>query len=305
MNRNNNFSVLPFYRNIDEQDSRRNYAYGEKYPLYTPLGSVPPFQIVRKHNAATVTAATLFRADRTMQADILASLRTAGLKVKQYADYNYDIVVFPSIGQMNITTEDGMYYIRLRMSDGMLYYSDIFTVSAITSGCLMLQWWDRDDLVMEDGRIAYIDENDEVDFRNTLWLNTQLGKPDYEFEEQGETRDGYFFPEKMISEKVYKCNFLAPEYLCDVMRLIRLSDYVVLVDQYGNTYRCDTFLCTPKWQEQGNLANVEVEFTCNTVVKKIGKAYIDTVTDDDFNIDFNNDFDIMVEENDVVVEENE
>jgi hypothetical protein len=124
-------------------------------------------------------------------------------------------------------------------------------------------------------------------------------------EEQGETRDGYFFPEKMISEKVYKCNFLAPEYLCDVMRLIRLSDHVVLVDQYGNTYRCDTFLCTPKWQEQGNLANVEVEFTCNTVVKKIGKQYVEPGTDDDFNIDFNNDFDIMVEENDVMVEENE
>ena len=305
MNQSNNISVLPFYKNVDEQDRFRNYAYGETYPLYTPLGSVPPFQIVRRHNSATVTAATLFRTDRTMQADILAALQTAGLQVKQYATYRYDIVVFPSLGQMNITTEEGMYYIRLRMSDGTLYYSDIFVVSAITEGCLMLQWWDRDDLVMEDGRIAYIDSNDEVDFRNTLWLNTQLGKPDYEFEEQGETRDGYFFPEKMISEKVYKCNFLAPEYLCDVMRLIRLSDYVVLVDQYGNSYRCDTFLCTPKWQEQGNLANVEVEFTCNTVVKKIGKGYIEPGTDYDFNIDFNNDFDIMVEENDVMVEENE
>jgi hypothetical protein len=296
MNQSNNISILPFYRSIDEQDSRRNYAYGEKYPLYTPLGSVPPFQIVRRHNSATVTAATLFRTDRTMQADILASLQSAGLKVRQYADYNYDIVVFPSLGQMNITTEEGMYYIRLRMSDSTLYYSDIFTVSAITSGCLMLQWWDMSDLIMDGGRIAYVNSIDEVDYRNTLWLNTQLGKPDYEFEEQGETRDGYFFPEKMISEKVYKCNFLAPEYLCDVMRLIRLSDNVVVVDQYGNNYRCDTFLCTPKWQEQGNLANVEVEFTCDTVVKKIGRGY---AVDDsaDFNNDFNNDFDVVTVEN--------
>jgi hypothetical protein len=273
MNQSNNISVLPFYRNIDEQDSRRNYAYGEKYPLYTPLGSVPPFQIVRRHNSATVTAATLFRTDRTMQADILAPLQTAGLQVKQYATYRYDIVVFPSLGQMNITTEEGMYYIRLRMSDGTLYYSDIFVVSAITEGCLMLQWWDRDDLMMEDGRIAYIDENDEVDFRNTLWLNTQLGKPDYEFEEQGETRDGYFFPEKMISEKTYKFNFLANEPLCDVMRLARMSDYVRVTDRYGNVYNCDTFLITPKWEVQGNVASVEAEFQTNIVAKRIGRNF--------------------------------
>lgn len=295
MNQSNNISVLPFYKNVDEQDRFRNYAYGETYPLYTPLGSVPPFQIVRNHNAATVTAAHLFRADRTLQADILAQMRTSGLKVKQYAEYKYDIVVFPSLGLMNITVEEGMYYIRLRMSDGTLYYSDIFVVSSITNGCLMLQWWDVEDLIMDNGRIAYVDENSKVDFHNTLWLNTQLGKPDYEFEEQGETRDGYFFPEKMISEKVYKCNFLAPEYLCDVMRLIRLSDKVSVLDQYGNSYRCDTFLCTPKWQEQGNLANVEVEFTCNTVVKKIGRGYM-VDTHGDFNHDFNDDFDIIVED---------
>ena len=68
MNQSNNISVLPFYKNVDEQDRFRNYAYGETYPLYTPLGSVPPFQIVRRHNSATVTAATLFRTDRTMPA---------------------------------------------------------------------------------------------------------------------------------------------------------------------------------------------------------------------------------------------
>ena len=42
MNQSNNISVLPFYKNVDEQDRFRNYAYGETYPLYTPLGSVPP-----------------------------------------------------------------------------------------------------------------------------------------------------------------------------------------------------------------------------------------------------------------------
>ena len=46
MNQNNNFSVLPFYENIDEQLSRRTYAFGEVYPLYVQKGYVLPFQLL-------------------------------------------------------------------------------------------------------------------------------------------------------------------------------------------------------------------------------------------------------------------
>ena len=101
---------------------------------------------------------------------------------------------------------------------------------------------------------------------------TELGKPEYQFEEEGEDRDGYFFPEKRISEKTYRCTILASEYLCDVMRLIGLSDYVRVTDKYGRKYDCDTFLITPEWQTQGDLASIEIEFETDTVVKKIGQA---------------------------------
>ena len=95
--------------------------------------------------------------------------------------------------------------------------------------------------------------------------------------------------EKQISEKTYRCTFLAPEYLCDVMRLIRLSDYVIVTDKYGRVYNCDTFLATPTWQTQGNLASVEVEFQTDTVVKKICRGTI-YENRGDYNSDFNNDF---------------
>ena len=122
-----------------------------------------------------------------------------------------------------------------------------------------------------------------------MYLCTELGKPEYQFEEEGENRDGYFFPEKQISEKTYRAMCLAPEYLCDVMRFIRMADYVVITDKYGRSYDCDTFLITPKWQTQGDLASVEIEFETATVVKKIGRGY--TITNKgDYNNDFNNDF---------------
>ena len=85
---------------------------------------------------------------------------------------------------------------------------------------------------------------------------------------------------------------MAPEFLCDVMRFIRMADYIHITDKYGRKYDCDMFLITPKWQTQGDLANVEIEFKTATVAKKIGRGYITPGTKGDFNNDFNNDFNI-------------
>ena len=117
-----------------------------------------------------------------------------------------------------------------------------------------------------------------IDFLETININVT------------ETTDGFFVSCDDISEdKTYKFTILAPEYLCDVLRLVRMSDYVRLRDQYGRVYNADTFLITPQWQTQGNLASVEVEYQTDTVVKKLGYGYTPQDTGD-YNSDFNNDF---------------
>lgn len=226
--------------------------------------------------------------DGQVKAQILSSMNAAGLRVMQFATEDYSIILFPSVAPMNITQDEGEYYVRLTMSDGKVFYSDIFVVTGNTSGFLNVQWYDLQDMIMDNERIVYVSDGNIV-FRNTLWLATQLGKPDYEFDEEGEERDGRYFPEKMISQKKYRFTILASEYLCDVMRFIRLSDRVTVTDQFGHVYNCDTFLITPKWETQGDLASVEVEFTCATVAKKIGRGY---PMGHSFNDDYNNDYDI-------------
>ena len=157
------------------------------------------------------------------------------------------------------------------MTDGShTIYSDVFTAVKVITNYLKIEWYDIKDLEYDGWGIVY--QLGQLQFVNRLYLNVELGKPDYVFDEEGEQRDGYFFPEKQISEKTYKCTILAPEYLCDVMRFIRMSDSITVVDSYGRTYAVDTFLITPKWQDQGNLASVEIEFQTSTVAKKIGRA---------------------------------
>lgn len=286
--RNNNLSVLPFYESIEEQNHRRSYAYGDVYPLYTPVGYVPAFQIVVPHGDYSFSAARLYTSKGVQRASVLSALQTAGLARYQFTDY--DVIVFPSLSG-GIYSGEGQYYLTLEMTatnSTMTLYSDIFTAVGNTNAYLKLEWWDGQDFIMDGCRIVYAMNSEQHPlFHNKLYLDTQLGKPDYEFDEEGEQRDGYFFPEKQVSLKKFRCTILASEYLCDVMRFVRLSDYVKVTDRYGHIYRADTFLITPKWEVQGNLASMEIEFTCDTVAKKIPRPLSIT---GDFNDDYNDDF---------------
>ena len=179
---------------------------------------------------------------------------------------DYDVIVGnPS----NLNLPIGRYYIVVKDSFCEQWVSDILTVvddDVLTNGnYVKLEWYDQQDLVTDSGIISY-----DNDYKNIVYLATDLAKPEYVYEEDGENRDGYFFPEKQISKKRYKFGFYAPEYLLDVLRLVRLADYAK-VSYKGREYQCSEILLTPNWESQGDVALVEGEFDTNTVVKAVGR----------------------------------
>lgn len=284
MTQNNNLSVLPWYNSISEQNHRKSYAFGQIYPLFAPANMLLPFQIIRPTRSAPITSVILYDKDGKKVADLRQKMFDAGLQIVSFKSSGYDVIFYQATLPLAINQKDGVYYMVL--SDGVqTWYSEMFTAVQDVSGYLKIEWWDVENMDFDGGTIVYQNPR----FTNRLYLCTELGKPDYGFEEEGVDRDGYFFPEKQISEKTYKCTITAPEYLCDAMRLIRMADYVRITDQYGRVYMADSFLITPKWLTQGDLASVEIEFETDTVVKKIGKGYIISARGD-FNNDYNNDF---------------
>lgn len=283
MTPNNNLSVLAWYNDISLQNHLKSYAFGNIYPLFTPDRTVLPFQLVRPHSTSTSFVIHLYDKNNIFVADITTPMIETGLQVIPFASLGYDVIVYPGILPMAINTPEGIYYVVL--SDYVhWWYSELFTIVRNTSDLLKITWSDTVNMEYEGGQIVY----SGIPFKNMVYLCTELGKPEYVFEEEGEKRDGYFFPEKQISEKTYKFTFLAPEYLIDALRIIRMSDNVT-VEAKGQTYDCDTFLITPKWQTQGDIASVEAEFECATVIKKIGRGTIPNLKGD-FNTDFNTDF---------------
>lgn len=185
----------------------------------------------------------------------------AGMEYKQVG--NKDILVYTGDNPFTNSFANGQYYAV--MSDGIdRWYSEVFTSVNDIEPYLKIEWWDEKDFVMDAGTIVYT----EPAFKNILYLDSDIAKPEYIFEDEGENRDGYFFPIKQLSEKRYRFSFLSSEYLLDVMRLIRMADHIVIT-YHNQEYRPDSFLITPQWESNGDVAAVEGEFETDTVAKKL------------------------------------
>lgn len=388
---NNNFSPLPWYDSVAEQDSRKWWKYGNIYPLYCPSMHLIPSQFVNHGHTTGPIYSSLF-APATVQdgywidnagtpRDIsspvskvqvyrigpdgipagsllgircpegfvdggvtgqgwsiddssyvnLASGTSSMIDLSDYptarwlwvevADPNITDRVWLSTGEgvcvpdrVDLLNEDGEFIMDLfqpgffaakevgdddiiytpldsafktELAEGRYYIkaadrksewvSDIFTVVKDTMPFLILEWWDDNDFVMDAGAILYKGDGGLVDYHNRLLLCADIAKPTYEFEEEGDTRDGVFYPTKQISKKKYAMHFLANEPLLDVLRFVRMADHINIGYYIGGQFvslQPTAFLITPEWESEGDFAGVGVEFETDTIAKKLGLAYI-------------------------------
>ena len=265
----NNFQVLPFYKNIDEQHHRKPYAFGAIYPLYCPTDRLLPFQLSIQQRIDTtvkklIKSAVLYSPSGEYISDISDYLNNYLIQ----AEEGFNAIVLPDhTPRTELHIKEGFAYLQLETGNGEIFFSEVLCFVSNIEDYVKVQWQDQEDLQVTGHSLLYSEG-----FTNIMYLNTMIGKPKYDFDEEGEDRNGYFFAEKQLSKKTYKFAFVAPEYLCDAIRLIRLSD-IIEITSGGQTLRCDSFTAEPEWEEQGDLAAVEVEFTTGTVVKKIAAGW--------------------------------
>lgn len=210
----------------------------------------------------------------TADGDFVADIWSSGLwTATRVGDIDY---LFPS-GGLSENLPIGQYYIKA--SDGSdTWYSDVFTVveTALLPTFLKIDWWNADAIELVDGSI--VPSIEQLGAAYTLYLKAEIAKPEYTYDEEGETRDGHFYPTKQLSQKVYKFAFLAPEFLLDAVRLLPLADHITITTNQGTdaevVYTPEQILLTPSWESEGDIASVSVEFRTDTVVKKLGLAYI-------------------------------
>lgn len=278
---NNNISPLPFYDDIDLRNHRKDYAFGEVYQLITYKNMLLPFQVVLS-NGIAVNSVRLYNFNTGKYIDITRSMKENGLAIKSYADFK--ILKYPGILPVVEIKYEGRYYLTISISGLGTIYSDVFTITNRVDDYLLLEYNNSYNFELKGGIVDFSDN-----FKFRCYLNTQIGKPEYDFEEEATERMGYTFIESQVSKKIYKFTFLAPEYLCDALRIVRLCENKQAISK-KQTYDMTTFTMEPEWQDQGDLAAVQCEFETDTVIANIG-GYAPELLGGDFNDDFNNDFD--------------
>lgn len=254
---NNNFNILPWYTSLEKLNSKKWYAFGQTWPLICPNDSILPFQFVVPGVITSVSAITLITPDNfvtnTSVQPVIITNEKAGYSI---------IMVHPGITSLGTTLKVGQY--RAQLVIGLdTFYSEMFTVVDNISDYIKLTYWNDENLYYNGGEVNYSNN-----FKYTMYICSTIGKPEYEFEEELTKRAGYKFLESQTSNKIYKFNFVAPEFICDAMRLIRLSDYIKL-EYDGDSYNALSFSYEPKWETQGDLASVDVEFDTDAIIQKL------------------------------------
>lgn len=266
MNTFNNFSPLAFREKSQKATYKKWYAYGKEFALPFSTTELPPFQFTVV-NLPTFEPATV----EVFLVDEATGVRSAtGIypKVDTMDEHNSVLYVSPGSNVYAKSIEPGVYRAEFTIPGGETYVS---TPICVTEGIetntnfVKLEYWNDEKLAYPNGFVTTGTDND---FKFQMYIPTTFFKPKYEFEEEITKRAGYKFLELQTCNKVFGFNFLAPEHICDALRLVRLSDYIRFTHD-GEYYNALNFEYNPDWQDNGYLAAIECQFETDTIIQKL------------------------------------
>lgn len=264
-----NISPLPFYHSMKERYDMIPYVYGDRRPLITKMRRIPQFQFVVDTIDGLFALTDVSFVDANTNV-VIASIKDKmvdnGLSLKKVDGVYY--LIYKNLGEITELDREGQFYLVVTFSKRVQgrpvvnerYYSDIFYQQRDVSNCIHLLYKDTNGFLIDNNRILFDDG-----FMFEVYIDSLIGKPSYMYEEEGTKRGGVFFRDYQISKKRYGFTFIAPEYLCDAIRIVPICDTVVIT-QGDNTYDPIQVKMDFDWQDTGALAAVNVEFDVNNII---------------------------------------
>lgn len=261
----NNFSPLAFRKKESKATYEKWYAFGKNYAIPASANTLTPFQF-------TELNIPVFDPD-TIEVEAVNEETGEGTKTGVYVSFDVMpehggvLYVSPGKNSFREALPQGTYRARFSIGDQVYISTPFCVIPGIetSSKYLLIEYWNDEKIVYPDGFITTGTNND---FRYQMYVPATICKPKYEFEEELTKRAGYKFLELQTSTKVYAFTFVAPEFICDAMRLIRLSDYI-RISHDGEYYNALNFEFDVDWQEQLYLAAVDCQFETDSIIQKL------------------------------------
>lgn len=261
----NNFSPLAFRKKESKATYEKWYAFGKNYAIPASANTLTPFQF-------TELNIPVFDPD-TIEVEVINEETGESKKTGVYVSFDVMpehggvLYVSPGKNSFREALPQGTYRARFSIGDQVYISTPFCVIPGIetSSKYLLIEYWNDEKIVYPDGFITTGTNND---FRYQMYVPATICKPKYEFEEELTKRAGYKFLELQTSTKVYAFTFVAPEFICDAMRLIRLSDYI-RISHDGEYYNALNFEFDVDWQEQLYLAAVDCQFETDSIIQKL------------------------------------
>lgn len=261
----NNFSPLAFRKKESKATYEKWYAFGKNYAIPASANMLTPFQF-------TELNIPVFDPD-TIEVEAVNEETGEATKTGVYVSFDVMpehggvLYVSPGKNSFREALPQGTYRARFSIGDEVYISTPFCVIPGIetSSKYLLIEYWNDEKIAYPGGFITTGANND---FRYQMYVPATICKPKYEFEEELTKRAGYKFLELQTSTKVYAFTFVAPEFICDAMRLIRLSDYI-RISHDGEYYNALNFEFDVDWQEQLYLAAVDCQFETDSIIQKL------------------------------------
>lgn len=261
----NNFSPLAFRKKESKATYEKWYAFGKNYAIPASANTLTPFQF-------TELNIPVFDSN-TIEVEVINEETGEAKKSGVYVSFDVMpehggvLYVSPGKNSFREALPQGTYRARFSIGDEVYISTPFCVIPGIetSSKYLLIEYWNDEKIAYPGGFITTGANND---FRYQMYVPATICKPKYEFEEELTKRAGYKFLELQTSTKVYAFTFVAPEFICDAMRLIRLSDYI-RISHDGEYYNALNFEFDVDWQEQLYLAAVDCQFETDSIIQKL------------------------------------
>lgn len=261
----NNFSPLAFRKKESKATYEKWYAFGKNYAIPASANTLTPFQF-------TELNIPVFDPN-TIEVEVINEETGEAKKSGVYVSFDVMpehggvLYVSPGKNSFREALPQGTYRARFSIGDEVYISTPFCVIPGIetSSKYLLIEYWNDEKIAYPGGFITTGENND---FRYQMYVPATICKPKYEFEEELTKRAGYKFLELQTSTKVYAFTFVAPEFICDAMRLIRLSDYI-RISHDGEYYNALNFEFDVDWQEQLYLAAVDCQFETDSIIQKL------------------------------------
>lgn len=263
---------LRFYEKLEHQNRFKKGGDENNFDLICPTTRILPFQIKRAAGVTPISSIKLTDPTGVLpQVELISYFIVNEIQSFALATVDY-LVHFGRLDLSGYTVPEGKFY--LEVTDGIdIWYSEVITFKTFDPDTLAdcvytkIEYWDIcnvDEILYKTLALG------SFQYKNVLYLDVDIGKPEYAYEEEGTIDgEGTFQPDFLRVRKNYLLQSVLPEFMTDAVSIIplhlSLEGKVEVYTHRGYTGEVETMTVTPNWQGTlGTWSITDINFnTCS------------------------------------------